>query len=108
MWILSSEVDSPHVFSLQKIDDQDGISHTTKDHAEGAAQGIPAQDYEKDILPRYKTALSMGLTSCKKFLNSKDRGHKTNSVFRVSSVFVMNYCIHICLEGTFLMYQNLC
>ncbi|KAG6519049.1 hypothetical protein ZIOFF_019103 [Zingiber officinale] len=68
-----------------KIADQDGISHTTKDHAEGSAQGIPAQDYEKDILPRYKTALSMGLTSCKKFLNNKERGHKTNSIFRTGS-----------------------
>ncbi|XP_042469952.1 uncharacterized protein LOC122052484 [Zingiber officinale] len=80
LWNLSRNLLIDH-----KIADQDGISHTTKDHAEGSAQGIPAQDYEKDILPRYKTALSMGLTSCKKFLNNKERGHKTNSIFRTGS-----------------------
>lgn len=32
---------------------------------------VSAQDYELDILPRYKEALSLGLTSCKNHLKGK-------------------------------------
>lgn len=41
--------------------------------------GIPAQDYETDILPRYKEALSLGLTSCKNHFEKKS--HSTRSYF---------------------------
>ncbi|XP_064971725.1 uncharacterized protein LOC135616450 isoform X5 [Musa acuminata AAA Group] len=67
-----------------KISDEDDIAcHPLKDHAESSAQaGIPAQDYQKDILPRYKNALSLGLNSCRKHLHGIERRHMTSSVSR--------------------------
>ncbi|THU61937.1 hypothetical protein C4D60_Mb07t28500 [Musa balbisiana] len=72
-----------------KISDEDGIAcHPLKDHAESSAQaGIPAQDYQKDILPRYKNALSLGLNSCRKHLHGIERRHMTSSVSRTGLVY---------------------
>ncbi|WOL07712.1 hypothetical protein Cni_G16459 [Canna indica] len=77
LWNLSRNLVIDH-----KISDKDGTAHPIKDHVEGSAQAsIPAQDYEKDILPRYKSALSLGLASCKKHLHGTGRNH-TSSIFR--------------------------
>ncbi|XP_009408677.2 uncharacterized protein LOC103991038 isoform X1 [Musa acuminata AAA Group] len=72
-----------------KISDEDDIAcHPLKDHAESSAQaGIPAQDYQKDILPRYKNALSLGLNSCRKHLHGIERRHMTSSVSRTGLVY---------------------
>ncbi|CAL9103900.1 unnamed protein product [Musa textilis] len=72
-----------------KISDEDGIAcHPLKDHAESSVQvGIPAQDYQKDILPRYKNALSLGLSSCRKHLHGIERRHMTSSVSRTGLAY---------------------
>ncbi|GJN32739.1 hypothetical protein PR202_gb21262 [Eleusine coracana subsp. coracana] len=46
---------------------------------------VPAQDYERDILPRYKEALHIGLASCKDHFRKK--GRSTTSVFRAMSTY---------------------
>lgn len=50
---------------------------------------IPAQDYETDILPRYKEALSVGLISCKNYLQSANRGKSVGSFFSVSFSYLL-------------------
>uniref|UniRef100_A0A0E0ED55 Uncharacterized protein n=1 Tax=Oryza meridionalis TaxID=40149 RepID=A0A0E0ED55_9ORYZ len=53
----------------------------TTESMHGSLQSqVPAQDYERDILPRYKEALHIGLSSCKDHFRSK--GRSTTSVFR--------------------------
>nr|XP_019701983.1 WASH complex subunit 2 isoform X1 [Elaeis guineensis] len=74
---------SYHQFVDHKISDEDDVDSHMKDSAESSVQAdIPAQDYETDILPRYKEALSLGLTSCRNHLQSTKKRHSTTSVFR--------------------------
>lgn len=78
-----------------------------KDGAESSVQAdIPAQDYETDILPRYKEALSLGLTSCRNHLQSTKKGHSTSSVFRVS--FFMDDYFSFYKYMINLVYINIC
>uniref|UniRef100_A0A0E0LM88 Uncharacterized protein n=1 Tax=Oryza punctata TaxID=4537 RepID=A0A0E0LM88_ORYPU len=56
------------------------------ENIQGSLQSqVPAQDYERDILPRYKEALHVGLSSCKDHFRSK--GCSTTSVFRAMSAY---------------------
>ncbi|XP_038987696.1 WASH complex subunit 2-like isoform X3 [Phoenix dactylifera] len=74
---------SYHQFVDHKISDEDDVDSYMKDSAKSSVQAdIPAQDYETDILPRYKEALSLGLTSCRSHLQSTKKSHLTTSVFR--------------------------
>lgn len=58
----------------------------TTESMHGSLQSqVPAQDYECDILPRYKEALHIGLSSCKDHFRSK--GRSTTSVFRAMSAY---------------------
>uniref|UniRef100_A0A0E0ED56 Uncharacterized protein n=1 Tax=Oryza meridionalis TaxID=40149 RepID=A0A0E0ED56_9ORYZ len=58
----------------------------TTESMHGSLQSqVPAQDYERDILPRYKEALHIGLSSCKDHFRSK--GRSTTSVFRAMSAY---------------------
>lgn len=74
---------SYHQLIDHKISDEDDTDTRMKDNAKSSLQtDIPAQDYETDILPRYKEALSLGLTSCRNHLQSTKKSHSTTSVFR--------------------------
>jgi hypothetical protein len=71
---------------LQKISDEDSMHLKTTESMHGSLQSqVPAQDYERDILPRYKEALHIGLSSCKDHFRSK--GRSTTSVFRAMSAY---------------------
>nr|CAD1819323.1 unnamed protein product [Ananas comosus var. bracteatus] len=65
---------------------EDGMPADMKESTRTSVQvQVPAQDYELDILPRYKEALSLGLTSCKNHLKGKDRS--TSSIFRAMPIY---------------------
>jgi hypothetical protein len=67
---------------MQKISDEGNTNLKTRDTRQRSMQSqVPAQDYERDILPRYKEALHTGLASCKDHFRKK--GRSTTSVFRV-------------------------
>lgn len=73
---------------LQKISDEDSMHLKTTESMHGSLQSqVPAQDYERDILPRYKEALHIGLSSCKDHFRSK--GRSTTSVFRVMALLAV-------------------
>jgi hypothetical protein len=68
---------------LQKVSDDDNIDLKARDGVRSSTLSqVQAQDYERDILPRYKDALHIGLASCKDHF--RKRGRSTTSVFRVS------------------------
>ncbi|GJN11360.1 hypothetical protein PR202_ga29545 [Eleusine coracana subsp. coracana] len=69
-----------------KISDDGNI--LKRDSRERSLSQVPAQDYERDILPRYKEALHIGLASCKDHFRKK--GRSTTSVFRVIFVCMLN------------------
>uniref|UniRef100_A0A0E0ED53 Uncharacterized protein n=1 Tax=Oryza meridionalis TaxID=40149 RepID=A0A0E0ED53_9ORYZ len=72
--------------SKSKISDEDSMHLKTTESMHGSLQSqVPAQDYERDILPRYKEALHIGLSSCKDHFRSK--GRSTTSVFRAMSAY---------------------
>ncbi|XP_015694687.1 uncharacterized protein LOC102719134 [Oryza brachyantha] len=71
-------------FIEHKISDEDSMKLKTMESMRGSMQSqVPAQDYERDILPRYKQALHIGLSSCKDHFRSK--GRSTTSAFRAMS-----------------------
>ncbi|XP_020096058.1 uncharacterized protein LOC109715462 isoform X2 [Ananas comosus] len=73
-------------FIDHKISDEDGMPADMKESTRTSVQvQVPAQDYELDILPRYKEALSLGLTSCKNHLKGKDCS--TSSIFRAMPIY---------------------
>lgn len=60
----------------------ENVSAVKKEKSKGSSKtSVPAQDYEKDILPRYKEALSVGLSSCKNLLQNTKQSK--GSVLRV-------------------------
>ena len=77
---------------LQKVSDEDHINLKTRDSIRSSTQSqVRAQDYERDILPRYKEALHIGLASCKDHFQKK--GRSTTSVFRVRfGCTVIDFC----------------
>nr|CAB3458340.1 unnamed protein product [Digitaria exilis] len=69
-----------------KVSDDDNINLKTRDSIRSSNQSqVRAQDYERDILPRYKEALHIGLASCKDHFRKK--GRSTTSVFRAMSTY---------------------
>ncbi|XP_052161237.1 uncharacterized protein LOC127778656 [Oryza glaberrima] len=73
-------------FIEHKISGEDSMHLKTTESMHGSLQSqVPAQDYERDILPRYKEALHIGLSSCKDHFRSK--GRSTTSVFRAMSAY---------------------
>ncbi|KAF0905986.1 hypothetical protein E2562_009007, partial [Oryza meyeriana var. granulata] len=73
-------------FIEHKISDEDSMRLKTTESMQGSLQPqVLAQDYECDILPRYKEALHIGLSSCKDHFRSK--GRSTTSVFRAMSAY---------------------
>ncbi|XP_073006166.1 uncharacterized protein [Typha latifolia] len=74
-------------FIDHKVSDEDDMS-SNKENKEASGQlHIHAQDYELDILPRYKEALSLGLTSCKNHLENKSCS--SSSIFTTMSAHSM-------------------
>uniref|UniRef100_A0A0E0LM87 Uncharacterized protein n=1 Tax=Oryza punctata TaxID=4537 RepID=A0A0E0LM87_ORYPU len=72
--------------SKSKISDENSVHLKMTENIQGSLQSqVPAQDYERDILPRYKEALHVGLSSCKDHFRSK--GCSTTSVFRAMSAY---------------------
>ncbi|RCV13533.1 hypothetical protein SETIT_2G353700v2 [Setaria italica] len=68
-------------FTEHKVSDDDNIDLKTRDGVRSSTlPQVRAQDYERDILPRYKDALHIGLASCKDHFRKK--GRSTTSVFR--------------------------
>ncbi|KAL6656775.1 hypothetical protein ACP70R_004555 [Stipagrostis hirtigluma subsp. patula] len=68
----------------RKISEEDDINMKKRSNMQNSKPSqVPAQDYERDILPRYKEALHIGLTSCKDHFQKK--GRSTTSVFRAMS-----------------------
>ncbi|XP_078157519.1 uncharacterized protein LOC144553291 isoform X3 [Carex rostrata] len=62
----------------------ENVSVVKKEKSKGSSKtSVPAQDYEKDILPRYKEALSVGLSSCKNLLQNTKQSK--GSVLRAMS-----------------------
>ncbi|CAD6217595.1 unnamed protein product [Miscanthus lutarioriparius] len=73
-------------FTEHKVSDEDHINLKTRDSIRSSTQSqVRAQDYERDILPRYKEALHIGLASCKDHFQKK--GRSTTSVFRAMSTY---------------------
>ncbi|XP_062190511.1 uncharacterized protein LOC133893499 [Phragmites australis] len=71
-------------FTEHKISDEDNTNLKMRDNIQSSMQSqVQAQDYERDILPRYKEALHIGLASCKDHFRKK--GRSTTSVFRAMS-----------------------
>ncbi|KAK3127401.1 hypothetical protein QOZ80_7AG0572800 [Eleusine coracana subsp. coracana] len=70
-------------FTEHKISDDGNI--LKRNSRERSLSQVPAQDYERDILPRYKEALHIGLASCKDHFRKK--GRSTTSVFRAMSTY---------------------
>ncbi|KAJ3670262.1 hypothetical protein LUZ60_010586 [Juncus effusus] len=77
--------------TLISFDNLQNINHSisdvvlvNEDQSKSISQSsIPAQDYENDILPRYKEALSLGLASCDNVF--KNKNHRKGSVLRAMS-----------------------
>ncbi|XP_072147683.1 uncharacterized protein [Setaria viridis] len=73
-------------FTEHAISDDDNIDLKTRDGVRSSTlPQVRAQDYERDILPRYKDALHIGLASCKDHFRKK--GRSTTSVFRAMSTY---------------------
>ncbi|CAL5072126.1 unnamed protein product [Urochloa decumbens] len=73
-------------FTEHKVSDEESINLKTRDSVRSSTQSqVRAQDYERDILPRYKDALHIGLSSCKDHFRKK--GRSTTSVFRAMSTY---------------------
>ncbi|XP_078157518.1 uncharacterized protein LOC144553291 isoform X2 [Carex rostrata] len=76
-----------NMFLHKKIDHiilDENVSVVKKEKSKGSSKtSVPAQDYEKDILPRYKEALSVGLSSCKNLLQNTKQSK--GSVLRAMS-----------------------
>lgn len=66
------------------------IGHAKEATKDSVHAGVPAQSYEVDILPRYKEALSLGLSSYKHHLQKSNRGSSSGSLFKV--------CFCLCFE----------
>lgn len=58
------------------------IGHAKEATKDSVHAGVPAQSYEVDILPRYKEALSLGLSSYKHHLQKSNRGSSSGSLFK--------------------------
>ncbi|KAK3125382.1 hypothetical protein QOZ80_7BG0604090 [Eleusine coracana subsp. coracana] len=71
-------------FTEHKISDE-GNNLNRDNRQRSMRSQVPAQDYERDILPRYKEALHIGLASCKDHFRKK--GRSTTSVFRAMSTY---------------------
>lgn len=67
------------------------IGHAKEATKDSVHAGVPAQSYEVDILPRYKEALSLGLSSYKHHLQKSNRGSASGSFFKV--------CFCLCFES---------
>ncbi|CAN6211999.1 unnamed protein product [Urochloa humidicola] len=73
-------------FTEHKVSDEDSINLKTRDSVRSSPQSqVRAQDFERDILPRYKEALHIGLASSKDHFRKK--GRSTTSVFRAMSTY---------------------
>ncbi|CAN6219249.1 unnamed protein product [Urochloa humidicola] len=73
-------------FTEHKVSDENSINLKTRESVRSSTQSqVRAQDYERDILPRYKDALQIGLASCKDHFRKK--GRSTTSVFRAMSTY---------------------
>ncbi|XP_068644458.1 uncharacterized protein [Aristolochia californica] len=75
---------SHHRFVQNKISEEDGLMFHIEEDGRNSEAAIPAQSYEKDILPRYREALSLGLSSYQNHVQSKNRT-SLGSVFRIGS-----------------------
>ncbi|OVA13893.1 DASH complex subunit Dad2 [Macleaya cordata] len=70
-------------FVDNKISEEDEIyDHTKEDTSKRAEVSIRAQSYEDDILPRYKEALSSGLSSYRSHMQKTNRTSSSGSIFK--------------------------
>ncbi|XP_058088360.1 uncharacterized protein LOC131235148 isoform X2 [Magnolia sinica] len=76
---------SYHRFIENKISEEKITDSMKEDIKNSVHAGIPAQSYEVDILPRYKEALSLGLSSYKHHLQKTKITASTGSVFKIGS-----------------------
>ncbi|KAK9156204.1 hypothetical protein Sjap_003684 [Stephania japonica] len=70
-----------------KIAEEDQMSGYGMEDAVRTAESIPAQSYEADILPRYKEALSLSLSSYRSHMQKISRAPFPCSVFKTGSAF---------------------
>lgn len=69
---------------MQKVSEGDEMTRDVKEATKDSVHaGVPAQSYEVDILPRYKEALSLGLSSYKHHLQKSNRSTSSGSLFKV-------------------------
>lgn len=89
---LENKILMVNYFNKQIILDENG-SMVKKDKSKGLSQAsVPAQDYEKDIFPRYKEALSLGLSSCKNLLqNTKQSKGSVLRVYFCSTFYILSF-----------------
>ncbi|KAJ8630774.1 hypothetical protein MRB53_024097 [Persea americana] len=70
-------------FIENKVSEEDDMTGHAKEATKDSVHaGVPAQSYEVDILPRYKEALSLGLSSYKHHLQKSNRGSSSGSLFK--------------------------
>ncbi|KAJ4977496.1 hypothetical protein NE237_002602 [Protea cynaroides] len=76
-----------HRSTSNRISEEDEFSGEMEEDAKrlGTA-GIPAQSYENDILPRYKEAISLGLSSYRNHVQKTNRTSSIGSSFRTGLV----------------------
>ncbi|KAK9082179.1 hypothetical protein Syun_031628 [Stephania yunnanensis] len=70
-----------------KIAEEDQMSGKGMEDAGKTDESIPAQSYEADILPRYKEALSLSLSSYRSHMQKISRAPFPCSVFKTGSAF---------------------
>ncbi|KAF8370151.1 hypothetical protein HHK36_031781 [Tetracentron sinense] len=70
-------------YTENRISEEDETSHhMNKDTKKLAQGGIPAQSYEADILPRYKEAISLGLSSYRDHMQKTNRTSSAGSLLK--------------------------